>query len=76
MGGLLWALLALVCLVAAVVVASRQGTSREQQRELVRLRRLVTNLREIAYDHRELDSSLAVIILDEIKRFQRKDLEQ
>lgn len=76
MGGLLWALLALVCLVAAVVVASRQGTSREQQRELVRLRQLVTNLREIAYDHRELDSSLAVIILDEIKRSERKDLEQ
>jgi len=76
MGGLLWALLALVCLVAAVVVASRQVTSREQQRELVRLRQLVTNLREIAYDHRELDSSLAVIILDEIKRSERKDLEQ
>lgn len=76
MGGLLWALLALVCLVAAVVVASRHGTSREQQRELVRLRQLVTNLREIAYDHRELDSSLAVIILDEIKRSERKDLEQ
>jgi len=76
MGGLLWALLALACLVAAVVVASRQGTSREQQRELVRLRHLVTNLREIAYDHRELDSSLAVIILDEIKRSERKDLEQ
>jgi hypothetical protein len=76
MSGLLLTVLvlALTGVVAVVWVAGRQGLSHQERRELVRLKELVTNLREIAHEHRELDSNLAVIILDEIKNSERKDL--
>jgi type II secretory pathway pseudopilin PulG len=74
MAGLLF-VLGVACAVIILVAVSQQRLSRRERSELARLRNLVANLREIAYDHRELDSSLAVIILDEIKSSERKDLE-
>jgi type II secretory pathway pseudopilin PulG len=74
MAGLLF-VFGVACAVVILVAVSQQRLSRRERSELARLRNLVANLREIAYDHRELDSSLAVIILDEIKSSERKDLE-
>lgn len=43
--------------------------------EVVGLRRLVADLKELAWQHRELDSALSTIIIDEIRTHERKELE-
>ncbi len=42
--------------------------------EIVGLRALVGRLKDLAWDHRELDSTLATIIVDEIRTHEKKEL--
>ena len=71
----------LVMVVAGVVVvaivraaAEALGGGRlaqEQREELARLSALVDDLRELAWDHREIDPDLSTIILDRIRSSER-----
>ena len=47
-------------------------STRSERRQLAEYEEFVDRLREIAYDHRDLDSSLASIITDEIRTFQHQ----
>jgi hypothetical protein len=49
------------------------AVNRRDQEELLGLRVLVDDLKDTAWDHRELDSALATIILDKIRTFERRD---
>ena len=65
-----------VFMVVWLVQMSMQGTERtalerRERVELDGLRTLVDDLRETAWDHRELDSALAPIILEKIRAFER-----
>jgi len=46
------------------------------RREITGLRALVANLKDTAWDHRELDPNLSTIIIDEIRAYERRELEQ
>lgn len=43
--------------------------------EVLALRALVGRIKDIAWDHRELDSTLATIVVDEIRTYEKKELE-
>ena len=43
----------------------------EQREELARLTALVDDLKELAWDHREIDPDLATILLDKIRSSER-----
>jgi hypothetical protein len=43
----------------------------EQRAELARLTALVQDLRELAWDHRDIDPDLATIVLDKIRSSER-----
>jgi hypothetical protein len=45
------------------------------RREIRALRALVADLKELAWDHRELDSALATIVIDEIRAHERRELD-
>jgi hypothetical protein len=53
----------------------RDGLTRRERAELDALRSLVDDLKETAWDHRELDSPLATIIIDKIRRHERRNRE-
>ena len=42
--------------------------------EVLGLRALVGRLKDLAWDHRELDSALSTILIDEIRTYERKQL--
>ncbi len=70
-------LLVVVALVWLVVhLLNRSGSGpglRERERaELLDLRELVDDLKETAWDHRELDSALSTIIIDKIRTYERQ----
>lgn len=44
------------------------------RRQDAELRALVGRLKDLAWDHRELDSPLATIVIDEIRRYEKKEL--
>lgn len=46
----------------------------EARRETASLRALVDRLKELAWDHRELDSALSTIVIDEIRTHEKKEL--
>ena len=48
---------------------------RRERIELDRLRALVDDLKETAWDHRELDSALATIMIDKIRAHERRGRE-
>jgi hypothetical protein len=48
---------------------------RRERLELDRLRTLVDDLKETAWDHRELDSALATIFIDKIRSHERRGRE-
>lgn len=48
---------------------------RNERVELDRLRSLVDDLKETAWDHRELDSALATIVIDKIRAHERRGRE-
>ena len=43
----------------------------EQRQELARLTELVEDLKDLAWDHREIDPDLATILLDKIRASER-----
>ncbi len=69
--------LVVLAMVWLVVYLVNQGTGRgdlssREREELEGLRVLLDDLKETAWDHRELDSALSVIILDKIRSFERR----
>jgi hypothetical protein len=48
--------------------------SQRLREENVALRGLVGRLKDLAWDHRELDSALSTILIDEIRTYERKQL--
>ncbi len=54
--------------------ASRALNQRERD-ELNGLRALVDELKETAWDHRELDSALSLIMIDKIREYERHNRE-
>jgi hypothetical protein len=64
---------------SAAQQAARQAAFDVAQVEAVRqenhaLRALVADLKDLAWDHRELDSPLATILIDEIRAHERREL--
>jgi len=53
----------------------QQKVDGRERVELERLRNLVDDLKETAWDHRELDSALATIIIDKIRLHERRGRE-
>jgi hypothetical protein len=49
-----------------------QGLDRHERAELHALRTLVDDLKETAWEHRELDSPLSTIIIDKIRSYERR----
>ena len=76
--GSLIGILVLFAMAAALVylwgtaAASRALATRERD-ELEGLRALVDDLKETAWEHRELDSALSVIVLDKIRTYERRE---
>jgi hypothetical protein len=72
-------LLLLVAVVVAVLLAvspqSRGVQARADQEELRRLRGLVDDLKELAWDHREIDPDLATILIERIRQSERRGRE-
>ena len=68
-------LLAVLWATVSVVSALQAPTSMEarERRELERLRILVDDLKQTAWDHRELDSPLATIVIDKIRAHERRN---
>jgi hypothetical protein len=70
-----WVIGVLVLLLVLWMVVSRSGArplDELEQEELHRLRILVDDLKETAWDHRELDSALSTIIIDKIRTHERR----
>jgi hypothetical protein len=64
--------LVLVAVVRAAGETLGAGRLAEHQRaELDRLTELVDDLRELAWDHREIDPDLSTIVLDKIRASER-----
>jgi hypothetical protein len=71
------ALLLLVFVVvggALAFVGSAYAQMRHLRRQVATLRELVERLKELAWDHRELDPSLSTIVIDEIRTYEKKEL--
>ncbi|GAB2751615.1 hypothetical protein [Nocardioides pakistanensis] len=52
-----------------------RALSRREREELIGLRALVDDLKDTAWDHRELDSALSVIMIDKIREHERRNRE-
>ena len=62
----------LVVVVRAAAQALGAGPlAAEQRQELARLTQLVEDLKDLAWDHREIDPDLATILLDKIRSSER-----
>lgn len=67
------AILGLLVVVWAVSsLTAARGLDAREREELQRLRILVDDLKETAWDHRELDSALATIVIDKIRTHERR----
>jgi hypothetical protein len=80
MGVGLFGLLLVLAVVAALVFLSTRAApdrslTRHERAELARLRELVEDLKETAWDHRELDSALSTILIDKIRASERRGRE-
>lgn len=81
---LVWVLLAVVAGVAGYLLGRSTATRAEvdarsveaARREILALRALVGSLKDLAWDHRELDPNLSTIIIDEIRAHERRELDQ
>lgn len=61
---------------SAATVAELDAASMDRIRhEITGLRALVANLKDTAWDHRELDPNLSTIIIDEIRAYEKRELE-
>lgn len=65
-GAMVWLVLRLVG------QGTTQPLDRRERAELDALRLLVDDLKETAWDHRELDSPLADIIIDKVRTHERR----
>jgi hypothetical protein len=65
-GGLTWVVVRMV----STTGAGQTLAVRERQ-ELGALRELVDDLKETAWEHRELDSPLSTIVIDKIRTYER-----
>ena len=65
--GLTWLVVRLVAM-----TGNGQGLDRRERAELDQLRTLVDDLKETAWEHRELDSPLSTIVIDKIRSFERR----
>ncbi|HEY0776317.1 MAG TPA: hypothetical protein VGD51_19690 [Nocardioidaceae bacterium] len=69
-------LILIVVLWAVVAVVGTFNSSRtlevRERDELDRLRMLVDDLKQTAWDHRELDSALSTIVIDKIRAHERR----
>lgn len=45
------------------------------RREILGLRALVARIKDLTWDNRELDPTLSTIIIDEIRTYEKKELE-
>jgi len=63
---------AVILVYAAVRSSDPNRMTRREKQELQRLRDLVDTLDQLAYSHRELDSALAVQVIDEIRRSKKE----
>ena len=59
---------------AAVRGSVDPATVEAARHEIAGLRALVTRLKDTAWDHRELDSALSTIIIDEIRTYEKREL--
>jgi hypothetical protein len=79
MGSLLGILLVLGFLGLMIYLFSAGSAARaldqRERTELDRLRALVDDLKETAWDHRELDSALSTIMIDKIRESERRGRE-
>jgi hypothetical protein len=64
--GLCWVVFHLV-----TQAGTPSALDRRERAELEDLRALVDDLKETAWDHRELDSPLSTIVIDKIRTFER-----
>ena len=66
-------MLAMVWLVVRLLGQSseQRGLTARDRAELEELRGLVDDLKETAWDHRELDSPLSVIVIEKIRAHER-----
>lgn len=73
--GFVGVVLVLGLLVVVLVLArgNERALGERDRRELERLRALVDDLKETAWDHRELDSALSTIIIDKIREHERRN---
>ena len=74
----LLALLVVVFVVGLAVHLLNRNTAalslgQRERTELMGLRELVDDLKQTAWDHRELDSALATIIIDKIRTYERRE---
>jgi hypothetical protein len=65
--GLCWLVIHLVSQTSTV-----QPLGRRERAELDGLRALVDDLKETAWEHRELDSPLSTIVIDKIRSYERR----
>lgn len=65
--GLTWLVVRLVAM-----TGNSQALDRRERAELDQLRTLVDDLKETAWEHRELDSPLSTIVIDKIRSFERR----
>jgi hypothetical protein len=59
---------------AAVRGSVDPATVEAVRHEIAGLRGLVGRIKDTAWDHRELDSALSTIIMDEIRTYEKKEL--
>lgn len=64
-------LVTVAAVVATVTLTSKASLSDTERSELVRLRTLVEDLKELAWDHREIDPDLSTIVIDKIRSSER-----
>lgn len=55
--------------------AASRALHQRERAELERLRALVDDLKDTAWDHRELDSALAAIMIEKIRAHERRGRE-
>jgi hypothetical protein len=65
--GLCWVVFHLV-----TQAGTPSALDRRERAELEDLRALVDDLKETAWDHRELDSPLSTIVIDKIRTYERR----
>ena len=78
---LLLGLLVVVLFVGLAVHLLSRNTAalslgQQEREELADLRALVDDLKQTAWDHRELDSALSTIIIDTIRSYERRSRDE